>query len=239
MTIKIKVILPVTTERFIEPSQREISKYISEETTVDVECLEHGTASIECAYDAALNAPSIIKVAQEAEEQGYDGIFIDCMDDPALEAVREVVDVPVVGPNRATSVFAADLSHRFSIITVMDNAITRFENHIKEIGLENKLASVRAIDVPVLELDDTELVEELVKEASDAVKEDGAHLIVLGCTGMMDVVDGVRKELDVPVLHPVAVAIKYLESLVSLGLSHSRLTYLEPPEKERNIWKVI
>jgi allantoin racemase len=38
--------------------------------------------------------------------------------------------------------------------------------------------------------------------------------------------------LDVPVIDPAATALKLAEALVGAGLTHSKRTYPQPPEKE-------
>jgi len=128
--MKIKVILPVTTKGFVKPAREEMEKFASKDTEIDVEAIEYGTASIESSYDEMLNAPGIIKVAEKAQSDGFDGIITDCMCDPALEALRERLDIPVVGPGRASMLCAAELAHRFSIVTVIENAFTIFENKV-------------------------------------------------------------------------------------------------------------
>jgi allantoin racemase len=239
--VKIKVIIPVTTRNFIEPTREEVEKFASKGTEIDVEAIEYGTASIESAYDEMLDTPGIIKVAEKAQSQGFDGVITDCMADPALDAMREKLDIPVVGPGRVSMLYAADLAHRFSIVTVLENVVAILENRVMGLGLASKLASVRSVNIPVLELADVKkLTGALVAESIKAIEEDGAHAIVLGCTGMLgvsgDLSDALkRKGYEVPVIYPVAVAVKYLETLVSLGLTQSKKTYMPPPEKERNI----
>jgi len=239
--MKIKVIVPITTKEFVEPTKEECERFASEETEIDVGCLEYGTASIESSYDEMLDAPGILKIAEKAQADGFDGIFIDCMGDPALDAARELVDIPVVGPARTSMLYAADLAHKFSIVTVLENVVPLEENLALLAGLKDKLASVRSVEIPVLGLEEKEkLVNALVEESVKAVEEDGAHAIVLGCTGMMGVAEDLSKALvekgyKVPVIYPVAVSIKYLETLISLNLAQSKKTYMHPPEKERNV----
>ena len=48
-----------------------------------------------------------------------------------------------------------------------------------------------------------------------------------------------RKRPREPLLDPVPVAIKYLENLITLKLSQSKITYMHVAEKERNIWKKL
>ncbi|MQY70037.1 MAG: hydrogenase expression protein HupH [Firmicutes bacterium] len=244
--MKIKIIVPITTKKFEESTREEVVKFASPGTEISVEAIQYGTASIESSYDEILNAPGIIKMAEKAQTEGFDGIFIDCMGDPALDAVREKLEIPVVGPARVSMIYAADLAHRFSVVTVLESVVVLVENIASILGLkDNKLASVRHVNIPVLALTDTKkLTKTLIEESLRAVKEDGAHAIILGCTGMLGIADDLSQALkangyDVPVIYPVAVAIKYLETLVSLKLKQSKKTYSTPSEKERNIWEVI
>jgi len=82
----------------------------------------------------------------------------------------------------------------------------------------------------------TGLVEALVEEAAQAVVEDGAHIIIPGCTEMIGLASEVQEGLaqrgcEVPVIDPPAVAVKMAEALVDMGLAHSKRSYPTPPEK--------
>lgn len=104
-------------------------------------------------------------------------------------------------------------------------------------GLGERLASVRAVNIPVLELVDTErAVRALVEQSAKAVREDGAHVIVFGCTSMIGLAGDVERGLeeqditDVPVIDPATLAVKIAEALVDMGLVHSKRSYPVPPE---------
>jgi len=70
------------------------------------------------------------------------------------------------------------------------------------------------------------------------VREDGAHVLIFGCTGMIgldkDVREGLAKQgiSDVPVIDPGILNLKIAEALADIGLTHSKRTYPMPPEKE-------
>jgi allantoin racemase len=100
----------------------------------------------------------------------------------------------------------------------------------------SRFASVRSIDIPVLELDrEDEVKEGLGVESMKAINEDGADLIILGCTGMIGMAQELQKKLGIPVIDPTAAALKMAESIVDLGLSHSKLVYPKPSEKLRKM----
>ena len=68
----------------------------------------------------------------------------------------------------------------------------------------------------------------LTEEAQKAIDEDGAGVILLGSTTMHQAGDYMAQHLSAPVINPGPVAIKITESLVQLGLSHSKIDFPSP-----------
>ena len=133
---------------------------------------------------------------------------------------------------------ASMLGHTFSVVTVLKRLRAQFEHQAQIYGVREKLASVRSVSIPVLELEqDLERTKEaLVEEAVRAVEDDGADAIIFGCTGMLGCAEAVCQGLlatgyDVPVVDPIPWAIKMAASLADAGLSHSKITYEQPPSK--------
>ena len=129
---------------------------------------------------------------------------------------------------------AASLGHRFSIITITESVIAFTERLVRNVGVGDKLASVRVVDIPVLELhDDLErTIEATIREGRRAIEQDRADTLILGCMsmGFLEVAEAVAPELGVPVLNPARASLKFAEALVGAGLTHSRRAYLTPPK---------
>ena len=75
-----------------------------------------------------------------------------------------------------------------------------------------------------------------MEQSTKAVELDGAEAIVLGCTGMLEVTQGLRDRLSAadvpaPVVDPTTAAVGMLQALIRNGLSQSRLTYYVPEDK--------
>jgi allantoin racemase len=174
---------------------------------------------------------------QKAEEDGVDGILIACMVDPALHAARELVGIPVVGEGQACFATAATLGDRFSVIAPRPGATLVFRNRLRAYGLEGHLASIRALDTPVITLrrDVNLLIQAMLDAGHLAVEEDGAEVIVPGCGQIWGLSQDLGEVLGVPVLDPRATALRFTEMVVGLGLSHSKRTYPYPPNKRREI----
>jgi len=222
----------------VERILKELEAVASPETRLEVVSTDKGPAGMECRYDVVLAVPYIVKKIKEIADKA-DAIIVNCFGDPGVEAAREITDVPVIGPGSSSMALAQLLGHKFSVVTILSRLIPLIEERATEVGI-TKLASVRAIDIPVGELKDSQAktVEQVVKESIRAIEDDGAHVIVLGCTGMTGLGEQVKQELakqnyNVPVLDPIIVALKVAEALVDIKLSHSKLTYPQPPQKLR------
>ena len=235
----ISIINPTITSRWNENSQKVYAGAARPGTNVKVVSLDYGTASIECARDEALAVPNILGRVVEAAESGADAVIIDCMADPGLDAARELLRIPVVGAAQTSMHLASMLGHRFTFLAIWEADIPAFEQQAARCGLSSKLASVRAFNIPVLALEDDPqaTLRVLIELAEKAVVEDGAHVLIPGCTGLIGLAGSIekglaRRDCHVPVLDPPFVALKQAEMLVELGLAHSARTYLPPPPKE-------
>ena len=106
---------------------------------------------------------------------------------------------------------------------------------IKQFGLESRCASIRATSLSVLDLQkDPSLTGKTLTEAGRAaIKEDGAEVICLGCTGMAGHDKIMEKELGVPVLDGVVCAVKMAEGVFDYNLRQSKVNaYAKPGAKE-------
>ncbi|KXA94441.1 hypothetical protein AKJ37_07600 [candidate division MSBL1 archaeon SCGC-AAA259I09] len=238
--MKLKIIVPCTAKELVEPTEKEANKYSSNDTKIDVESLDQGTKTIESSVDNDLCAPDVLRIVEQSISAEYDGIIIESMTDTALESAREIADIPVVGPGRTSMLFAADLANSFSIITVLENLVRLEENLAKLAGMSEKLVSVRHIGIPVLGHQENEEVVKLLREESiKAIEKDGAQAIILGCGALMGIEEKLSEALlkrgyNIPLIYPLPVTIKYIETLVSLRLTHSKKCY-PTPKKEIKI----
>ena len=231
---KILVIVPVTTTKYNAGIQQEIDAVVAPDFQVDYMNLSHGTTFIESRYAEFLDTDSIVTIARQAEQDGYNGIFITCFGEPGVSIVRELVNIPVVGGFLATSMAANVGSHKYSIVSVVDSVVPMLRELARQLGVEKNLTSVRQIGVPVADLGNITLVEKnLLAQSIAAIQHDGAQAIVLGCTGMVGVRQYVEEQIQaqlnldnpVPVLAPNEHSIAYLQSMIRMGVSQSRLTF--------------
>lgn len=205
--MKIMVIYPVVSDE-LNKSQLLGKKFVRTDTKVDYTFIEYGPASIESVYDAEMAAPFIVRKVEEAEKNGYDAVVISCMMDPGVKASKEAVNIPVVGAREASYAIASVLG--------------------------DKVSTVYPEGIPVLNLeDDPEKTFRVLRENAQKVLEEGAQVLILGCTGLTGMASRLQKEIGVPVLEPEGCALKIAETLVDLGVAQSKVAYPKPAKKKR------
>lgn len=238
MSKPITIVHPIARprEEKIARLQADINAMGRTDIVISTAWLDNAPLAIESNIDEVLCGPDLLKKAREAEQSGAAAIVIDCLGDPALDAVREAVTIPVVGPGETAFHLACTLGHKFAVVTVMERLRPLIENHALKYGIQNKLAAVKAVEVSVLDIEDA-LFEAIADKAIEAIKENGADTIVLGCTGFLGLERTVTERIKdsigvtVPVINPLPVAVMAAANLIDLQLRHSALAYPGWPEK--------
>lgn len=193
--------------------------------------------SIEGQADEAMALPGMLAEIRKGETEGVDAYIIACFDDPGLHAAREVARGPVIGICQAAVQVAMTISRRFSIITTLPRSISIIEDLVTEYGAERHCRNVRAINLPVLGLeeDPAEAERLLIAEIENAKREDRAEAIILGCAGMSSLCDRLKEVTGVPVIDGVTAATKLAEALVGASFATSKVNaYDYPRDKSSN-----
>ncbi len=216
--------------------QRLLREIASPGTEIDIFGLETDPekshlGTVQSAYDAALSTIGDIKCAMAAEEAGYQAVIIPCGGDPGTAPLREVLTVPVVPPGSAAKHICSLLGPRFSVITTGEGPVKLTGIHERD-GLM-KLVSIHPVGltVPEVRVKPREAFEAMVREGRRAVEEFGASSVTFGCIsmGFLMVDEKLTEEIGVPAVNPVKVAVKTAETLIDLGLTHSKRAYPVPP----------
>lgn len=240
---RLLLVIPINESKYDVPLKQYLEPYVAPDFRLDVRSIRKGQPHIASRWDLQVNGTHIAELVRRIGDR-YDGIFISDFDGAGVEASRELVRVPVLDGFVPQCVAALALSHSFSIIAPDDGLVSVDVSHPRSMGTSEALASVRSIGMSLAELSDPAnaelVVERVYEEAVDAIEEDGAHAILLGCTGMIGVasqvadrlrsreVSGVKQPLDVPVMDPNICGVTYLQSLVRAGLVQCGISYAYP-----------
>lgn len=206
---------------------------VRENISVEFTGVRAGTTTLDSYFEATMADAFCLEAGMRAEEEGFTAVCLNTVSDSGLDALRSRLSIPVVGPGRTSFFLAADLAKRFSVVTMWPQWHWIYRKLASETGLGGRLASVRDIatrpDTQELLAGKEDIVfGKLEEQCRRAIDEDGAEAIILGSTTMHQSHRYLAERLDVPVLNPGLVAFKQCETLLDLGLSHSKHSYPAP-----------
>lgn len=178
----------------------------------------------------------------EAKEE-YDGIVIGCFYDPTVEIIREISEIPIVGPARISLSIASMMGSKIGLVTFNNKSIPDVEQMISLYGFDKQCLSSRPVRSLTISIDDQlnalyspdKLTEEFHKVASSLI-EDGAEVIIPACLFISPIL--VRSQMveinKVPILDVISVSLAHCEMMSQLhgkGLPIlSRKAFYEGPE---------
>jgi allantoin racemase len=193
-------------------------------TEIEIRHLDDCPRNLDYFVPKHLVETEIIRAAVAAERDGFDALVIGCCYDPALEQAREALQIPVVGPLEASVSLAHMFGHRFSVVTDHRKAAPKLEDLVRIYGLEANCRSVRAIDWWIDDMigDPKGVALDAAARARRVMEEDGAEVVVLGCTIIAACLEQTRLagavELDdLAIINPNLIAVKTAELLADLA----------------------
>ncbi len=228
--MKIKVIMSdkAMSRETMDAREEMLKEALSSDAEVSVDCIKKGPDELDCNTDEAFAAAEMVKESIKAEREGFDAIVIYCFSDVGIDAIRENVRIPVIGPGETSLAAASMLCNRFTVLTAESNNIARTYRRLMRNGIaREKMASVRALDIPISELrSNPKVTEEYLKAVcKKAVEEDHADGIILGCLGMAGYGKKLESELPIKIIDSAFVAVAYAELCVRTNLAHITAMY--------------
>ena len=231
--MRILFINPNVTEAITSIMADEARKSASAATTIVPATARFGTQYVANRIEAAIAGHAVLDVIAEQAE-GCDAVIISAFGDPGLYAAREMIDIPVVGISEAAFLTAYTLGRRYSMVCLTNRLRTWYMECAEEHGLAGRMASARALDVPIpdITLARETLKEHLVEQALRAVDEDGAEVIIMAGGPAAGVAREIQERIPVPTIDGVNCAVRLAEMLIGLNARPpSRGSFARPPHK--------
>jgi allantoin racemase len=179
------------------------------------ETLAEGPYGIESQADVeAVTMPLRRRV--EAENQA-DCFVIACYSDPGLHVCREGTERPVFGIAECGVLSALARAESFGVIAIRQKSIRRHLRYLRQMGLTDRLAGERPLEMSVAETASGEgTLERMIAVGRELRDRDGAEAIVMGCAGMARHRKPLEQALGVPVIDPTQAAVAMAIGTVAL-----------------------
>ncbi|BBK32343.1 hypothetical protein EDC65_1141 [Stella humosa] len=210
----------------------------------------HGNWPVETKFEFMSVGINRLPLVREACESGkYNAIVLLGGGDPGYLEAREIgrsFGIPVTTCAHAQMHMAGLLGHKFSIIDISETHNMQMYNLVLQYRMADRCASIRNVNFPLpkpqysderpiqverdraLRGEPSAMLDAAVEEAVSAIEEDGADVLMIGCSAAFWLQPLLQKRLremgwDVPVLEGYRCAIEAAKTLVSLGVDASGL----------------
>lgn len=182
-----------------------------------IECvtLAEGPFGVESQIDSdsvVLPLATLVRARSDAS-----AFVIACYSDPGLDACRSVSAAPVFGIQEAGVLSAMARADLFGVIAIREASILRHRRHMRRMGVIDRMAGERALDLSVDESARGEGTFARLVDVGASLIGDGAEALILGCAGMARHRAPLEERLGVPVIDPTQAAVAMALGAVLAG----------------------
>ena len=215
--MKILLLNPNTTVAVTELLHAAAAPVVAPGTELVTATAPRGVSYIATRAEAQIGGAIALEMLAAAAPD-IDAAVIAAFGDPGLFGARELFDIPVVGLAEAAMLTACMLGRKFSIVTFAAALGPWYQECVSMHGLDIRCAGIRTLDGSFLSISDvqTEKEDMLVQLANRAVWEDGADVVILSGAPLAGLAEKVGDRIPVPVVDPVAAAVRQAETLATL-----------------------
>ncbi len=168
--------------------------------------LAEGPFGVETQADSDSVAMPLRRVVEARNDA--DAFIIACYSDPGIHVCREGTSRPVFGIAESGVLTALARGDRFGVIAIKQRSIRRHIRYLRQMGLMDRLAGERPLEMSVAETAAGEKTLAKMIEVGRQLKDgDGANVIVMGCAGMARHRAALEAELGIPVIDPTQAAV--------------------------------
>lgn len=147
-----------------------------------------------------------------------DAFVIACYSDPGLHVAREGTSRPVFGIAESGVLTALARAERFGVIAIKSRSIPRHIRYLRQMGLMDRLAGERALEMSVAESASGEgTLGRMIEVGRQLKEQDGAGAIVMGCAGMARHRKPLEEALGIPVIDPTQAAVTMAIGTIAVG----------------------
>ena len=194
-------------------------------------------------YLELLDTAEILENGLRAEKEGYDAFLIGNVFEPGLHALREVLNIPVLGLLESSVHLATLMAPGFSIVNVNPKFRRRVMENVSATGLSSRLISIDDMRVERGQLldrafEDPETLEQIKTQFSEAARigiAKGAETIIPAGGIVMTILAfaGLHQVDGVPIVNGLIALTKMAEMAVRIraltGVFTSKRLMYAPP----------
>jgi allantoin racemase len=231
--MRILIVNPNTTEEVTSLMLKAGRGAASQGVEVRAITAPRGLPYITSRAEAQIGGAIALEMLAEAQG-GCDAAILAAFGDPGLFGARELFEFPVIGISEAAMLTACMLGGRFLVVTFASALSGWFRDCVAMHRLEDRCVGVVALDRGFGSLQEVRETnwEALMALANEAIADRDADVAILAGAPLTGLASRARDLIHVPVIDPIAAAVKQAEALVTLGtMKASRGSFKRPAPK--------
>ena len=221
----IRILVPIAAElpdllaaEVLEP----LKCLVSDDLQISARLLREGPSVIETVEDELACVPGLENLALEAVRDGVDGLVVDCMADPGVDKLRQMVPIPVLGPAETAMKLAGVLERRFTVVVPSVGIARLVDQQVAGHGLMQWYSGSQSAGVSIGGSDPsrTRALGALI-DAAIRVTNARSDVIILGCTNWTGLAPQIEAALcergrRAMVIDPLPLTVRILGTLLQL-----------------------
>lgn len=205
-----------------------------EDTEITLRLLKRGLNSLnEFAFSNLhyLNDREVFEAVLQGERDGFDAVIVYCFSDPALDEMKQALNIPVIGLGQSSMILASLMGAKFGLIAMSPASLARNEQLARHYGMAEKIIlPIRPLPMSL------EGQGRMITDAREGLKdfeavasyylEQGAEVLVPACgslnlalrfcPGCQDRPQGLTHYKGAPIVDCLAASVKMAEMMISL-----------------------
>jgi len=231
--VKLLIINPNISEPVTALIEKEARLAAAPQTEITMLTVPMGVAYIETRFEAMIAAYAVAELAGQHAAQ-HDALIVAAFGDPGLEALREALDIPVLGMTQSALMSACMLGKRFSMIAISRRITAWYRDMVENNALQTRMASIRCLDETLRDIATVQQdhAHALLALCESAVNDDGADVLIIAGAPLAGLARAIKHQLPVPAVDGVSSAVNHAQSLVALAPAPAcGGSFAKPPRK--------
>jgi Asp/Glu/hydantoin racemase len=176
--------------------------------SIHLDNLREGPSRLESEGQIRRSEALVFEEALKTDTSRFDGIFLDCVLDPALEQLQEAVEIPAFGITNLVSNFVGSLGLRMAAVARNESIAHELTQRMDAFGWSRQMDGVMVLDLSLEDISDPDLWNRTVREHMESGGLQSVDVVINGCSAVE-----VRPAGGPRVIDPTALALR----LVGIG----------------------
>lgn len=220
MPFRVKIISPIKIDDAdLRRRQMRYAQHAGPDTQIEVFNLDEGPTTLDTRGDMLYCEHAVFQAGINTSPEAFDAILIDCVFDPAVDALREECAVPTFGPMRITLPLVVQAAGRFAYVARAERQTDWLSQLAQHYGYGDWLVAARPLRITYEESRNPSTFDAAMsQQLKRVIEEDGAAAVVMGSTTMAISERVAEAAGSVPLFLPGMVALRVMENLWADGL---------------------